>query len=349
MTSMLDDLKLIHERDVSDTLGIAERQWRQLEEDFNVGNIPSDIENIVYVGMGGSALAALVSVSWPGYSVPFQLVRGYDIPAYVSDKTLFIACSISGNTEEIISALGEANKNQAKIVIISSGGKLEEIAKDNNFPFVKLPIAEQPRYSVLYNLKALVEILIAAKQADAQKVSEDIKQGAKFLESVSKRWQATVPTKDNLAKQVALEAAGKSAVIYAGPLLSPAAYKWKIDFNENAKQIAWWNQYPEFDHNEFIGWTEQPPIKPYLVVDLRSNLEHPRIQRRFELTTKLLSGKRPEPVVINAEGNNILEQLLFASILGDFVTLYSGILAGLNPEPVDLVEKFKKELADNDR
>ena len=346
MTSMLDDLKLIHERDVSDTLGIAERQWRQLEEEFNVGDIPSDIENIVYAGMGGSALAALVSVSWPGYSVPFQLVRCYDIPAYVSERTLFIGCSISGNTEEIISALEEANKNKAKIVVIASGGKLEEIAKEHNYPFVKLPIAEQPRYAVLYNLKALVEILIAAKQADAQKVLSDIKQAAKFLETVSKRWQATVPTKDNLAKQVAL---GKSAVIYAGPLLSPAAYKWKIDFNENAKQVAWWNQYPEFNHNEFIGWSEQPPIKPYLVVDLRSNLEHPRIQRRFELTAKLLSGKRPEPVVINAEGNNILEQLLFTSILGDFVTLYSGILAGLNPAPVGLVEKFKKELADNSR
>ncbi len=347
MTSMLDDLKLIHERDVSDTLGIAERQWQQLNEVFDIGDIPSDFENIVYSGMGGSALAALISVSWPGYHIPFQIVRGYDIPAYVSDKTLFIASSYSGNTEETVNALNEASKKQAKIVVIGGGGKLEEIARSNNYPFVRIPKAEQPRYAVLYNLKALADILVKTGQLDVQKVSGELKQAAEFLEGISKRWQATVPTTDNLAKQIALEAAGKSVVIYAGPLLAPAAYKWKIGFNENAKQIAWWNQYPEFNHNEFIGWSEQPPIKPYLVVDLRSNLEHPRIQKRFELSAKLLSGKRPEPVVINAEGSNILEQLLFASTLGDFTSLYSGILAGLNPAPVDLVEKFKKELADN--
>ena len=342
---MLDDLKLIHERDTNDTLGIAERQWQQLDYKYEINVSGQGIENIVFSGMGGSSLSALVSLSWPGYTVPFEIVRNYDIPDYVSNKTLFIASSYSGNTEETLSALDQAIAKKARIVVITGGGKLADIAKDKNFPVAILPKAEQPRYAVFYSLKALVDILSSAGLVDKQKVKTELDSASKFLSSVSSRWQATVPTDNNLAKQIALEAVGKSVVIYAGPKFMPVAYKWKISFNENAKQIAWWNQYPEFNHNEFIGWSEQPTIKPYLVIDLRSNLEHPRIQKRFELSSKLLSGKRPDPTIISPEGSNILEQMLYCIMLGDFTTLYTAILNGLNPAPVDLVEKLKKELA----
>ncbi|HET9173958.1 MAG TPA: SIS domain-containing protein, partial [Candidatus Saccharimonadales bacterium] len=126
----------------------------------------------------------------------------------------------------------------------------------------------------------------------------------------------------------------------------PAAYKWKISFNENGKHVAWWNQYPEFNHNEFMGWTEQPVDKPYTVIDLRSSLEHPRIQKRFEVSERLLSGRRPAPIVVNAEGNTLLEQLLWVITLGDFTTIYTALASGINPAPVDLIEKFKKSLDD---
>ena len=121
----------------------------------------------------------------------------------------------------------------------------------------------------------------------------------------------------------------------------PAAYKWKISFNENGKHVAWYGIYSEFNHNEFIGWSKQPVDKPYCVIDLRSELEHPRIQKRFVLSERLLSGLRPEPVVVEAKGNNKLEQLLYCVLLGDFVSLYTAIAGEINPEPVDLVEKFK--------
>ena len=137
---------------------------------------------------------------------------------------------------------------------------------------------------------------------------------------------------------------GKSTVIYAGPKLAPAAYKWKISFNENAKAIAWWNVYPEFNHNEFLGWTKQPEHKPYTVIDLRSSLEHPQVQKRFEVSSRLLSGVRPEPIVVTAVGETLLDQLLSVIALGDFVSLYQGILAGINPTPVELIEKLKTEL-----
>lgn len=341
---MLDDLKLIHERDAQDALGIAERQWQQLSYEFEVYQDQVEVDNIVYAGMGGSALAALVSQSWPGYKKPFEVVRGYDIPAYVSERTYFIAASYSGNTEETISAIEQAAAKGAKIAVIAGGGKLADIAQEKNYPLALLPKAEQPRYAVLYNLKALLTLLEQANLLASEGINEQLSQAADFLKRSVEPWVPTVPTADNRAKQIALDTIGKSAVIYAGPKLAPAAYKWKISFNENAKHVAWWNQYPEFNHNEFMGWTEQPVDKPYTVIDLRSNLEHPRVQKRFEVSERMLSGRRPAPIVINAEGETLLEQLLWIITLGDFATIYTAIANGINPVPVDLIEKFKKSL-----
>jgi glucose/mannose-6-phosphate isomerase len=340
---MLDDLKMIHERDAADTLGIAERQWQQLGYNFETSQQPVEADNIVYAGMGGSALAAVLSVSWPGYRVPFQVVRDYDIPAYVSEKTYFIAASYSGNTEETISAIEQAEAKGAKIAVIAGGGKLADLARDKGYPLAILPKAEQPRYAVFYNLKALLVLLEKAGLLEGKFIQE-LEGSADFLKAAVAPWISTVPTDKNQAKQIAQEVIGKSAVIYGGPKFAPAAYKWKISFNENAKQVAWTNQYPEFNHNEFMGWTKQPVQKPYAVIDLRSNLEHPRIQKRFEVSERLLSGMRPAPIVVQAQGETLLQQLLWTIALGDFVTIYTALLNGLNPAPVDLIEKFKKSL-----
>lgn len=344
---MLDDLKYIHDHDSVDTLGIAERQWQQLLKEFEAPAWSSTepIVNIVFAGMGGSALAAVVSRSWPTVDLPFEVVRDYDLPSYVGVNSLVIVSSYSGNTEETLNALTEAEAKGAQIAVITGGGKLAEIAKTKNYPVVILPDAGQPRYAVLYSVKALLVILRAANvlpQADAR--FAELTQAAEFLKQSAQAWIATVPAANNRAKQIAQEIMGKSLVVYAGPKLFPAAYKWKISANENAKHIAWVNQYPEFNHNEFIGWTKQPVDKPYAVVDLRSQLEHPRIQKRFEVSERLLSGSRPAPIVVDVQGETLLEQLLWAIALGDFVTLYLALLSGLDPAPVDLIEKFKQSL-----
>lgn len=341
---MLDDLKYIHQRDGQDALGIAERQARQLEHEFETPKIEGQFENIVFAAMGGSALPAILSRTWPGYNLPFEVCRQYHVPAYVGPKTLFVASSYSGNTEETLSALSEAEDKGAVIAIIAGGGKLEEIATEKNYHFLKIPKAEQPRYAVFYMLGAHMAILEEAGLLNEQDTPRQLTQTSDFLKESVKGWVATVPTEKSPAKKLAMEMAGSSPVIYAGPLLAPAAYKWKINFNENAKNVAWWNEYPEFNHNEFIGWSSHPIQKPYKVIDLRSNLEHPRIQQRFELSDKLLSGKRPAAHVVQAQGKNILEQLLWTVAFGDFVTIYLGLLNGVNPAPVELVEKFKKEL-----
>jgi glucose/mannose-6-phosphate isomerase len=340
---MLDDLKFINAKDPADTLGIAERQASQLTYKFAFSQPRVNAANIVYAGMGGSALAAVMSTTWPGYDVPFEVVRGYDIPAYVSNDTYFIAASYSGNTEETLSALAQAEKAGAHIAVIAGGGKLVDIARAKGYPLAILPKAEQPRYAVFYNLRALLELLDAAGQLKPGTIKE-LEASAPHIQKAIRDWLPTVPTSRNQAKQIALECIGRSVVVYGGPKMFPAAYKWKISFNENAKQVAWTGQYPEFNHNEFIGWSKQPVDKPYAVIDLRSKLEHKRIQKRFEVSERLLSGMRPSPIVVNAEGSTVLEHLLWTVALGDFVTLYTALLNGVNPAPVDLVETFKKSL-----
>lgn len=342
---MLDDLKYLHEKDPDDTLGIAERQCGQLLQDFDLSGADfGTVKNIVYGGMGGSALAALFLKTWPLLDRPFELVRDYDIPAYVDSDTLFIASSYSGNTEETLSALSQAEAKGARIAIIASGGKLQEIAAEKKYPFTLIPKAEQPRYAVFSNFKAILAILDKAGVIRLDDLKPDIKKAHDFLQASVRSWTATIPTNHNPAKQLAQELLGTSVVVYAGPKMWPVGYKWKIGVNENAKHIAWFGQLPEFNHNEFIGWSKQPIDKPYSVIDLRSHLEHPRVQKRFVVSERLLSGMRPSPLVVEVQGDTLLEQLVWGVAFGDFVSLYLGILNGVNPAPVELVEKLKKAL-----
>lgn len=341
----LDDLKYIHERDAQDALGVVSKQSQQLTYTYDV-QLPAleGIQNVVLAGMGGSALAASYIHSWPGLKLPFEIVRDYQVPAYVGPQTLFIASSYSGNTEETVSAFEQAQSRGAKIVVTAGGGKLEQLANAQRFPLFVMPKAEQPRYAVWYNFVALIAIFKAYNLLASDNVDEELAAAAQFLDQSVPAWAPTVPTASNPAKQLAQELMGKSVVIYAGPKLAPAAYKWKISCNENAKNVAWWNQYSEFNHNEFIGWTSHPTQKPYAIIDLRSPLEGDRINKRFEVSDQLLSGQRPAAEVVQAQGQTLFQQLVWTSVYGDFVTIYLALLNGLNPAPVDLVEKLKTML-----
>ena len=341
---MLDDLKYVHQRDKSDALGVAEKQWQQLQQDYQVNFEPKQqIQNLLVAGMGGSALAATYLKSWPGVSVPFEVVRDYDIPEYVNGSTLFIASSYSGNTEETLNALNQAEQKGAQIVVLSAGGKLAEIANQKGYPLYRLPSDFQPRMAVFYNFSALIQILVSAGLTDAKNL-EELKKAGEFLKQKGVSWRPDMATDKNLAKQIALELVGKSPVIYGGSKMFPVAYKWKINMNENAKNVAWCNQFPEFNHNEFLGWSSHPLDKPYKPVFLQSKFDHAQVTKRFEVTKKLLSGRMPEPIIVNAEGETILEQLVWAIALGDFVSLYLAFLNNLDPTPVELIERLKKEL-----
>lgn len=341
---MLDDLKSIHEKDPQDALGVVEKQWQQVQHTFNVSfQSTGEIRNVVLSGMGGSALPGVFLTSWPGLNVPFEISRNYSLPHYVNEKSLVIASSYSGNTEESLSALEDAELLGAQIVVIAAAGKLLEIAKTKKYPLFQIPAGVQPRMTSLYFLTAFIELLepLGIVEKGAKQELEDV---GEWLKAHIAGWRADIPTAKNNPKQIAKELMGKSVIVYSGPKLFPAANKFKICLNENAKNLAWVNQYPEFSHNEFIGWSSHPVQKPFAVVEIRSSLEHPRIQKRFEVSERLLSGKRPAPIVIIPEGETLLQQMLWTSVHDDFASIYLAFLNGVNPTPVDLVEKFKTEL-----
>ena len=347
MSSTLDNTNILMEKDPAGALKVAAEQYSQAEFEATVWHKEHDdraIKQVVVTGMGGSALAALVAKVWlkDDLNIPFEIVRGYDLPAYVSPDTLVIASSYSGNTEETVSALGQAKERGAQIGVIASGGRLIEIANEQTIAHVSLPSGLQPRMAVIYNLRALIALF--ENFGLVQGKLDEIQAQAEWLKNESAAWVGGVPTEQNLAKQLAEEAVGKTPVFYGGALTAPVAYKWKISWNENAKNVAFWNEYPEFNHNEFLGWTSHPVEKPFVIFDIMSPLEHPQIKKRFEISDRLLSGQRPKAHVLEVKGDTLIAQLLWSSILADFASIYVAILNGVDPTPVELIEKFKKEL-----
>ncbi|TXG76566.1 bifunctional phosphoglucose/phosphomannose isomerase [Patescibacteria group bacterium] len=341
---MLDDLKYIHQKDKSDALGFVAKQPGQLTHTFGVSGVATKPKQVVFSGMGGSSLVAELAMTWPKLSVPFVISKSYDLPSFVGKDTLVICASYSGHTEETLASLDLALEVGANVAVIAHGGVLLERAEEHNLPVAVLPECPQPRTGIFYAYRALVEILIAAELVEASML-EELTGLVDSLQAACDQWLPEIPQDKNYAKQLALESMGKSMIVFAGPQMYPAAYKWKIDANENAKNTAWSNVLPEFNHNEMIGWSSHPEDKPFAVFDLLSSFEHERVLKRFQVTDRLLSGKRPKAHVVQAQGDSPLEHLLYLVLLGDFVTTYLAMLNGVDPTPVALVEKFKKELA----
>lgn len=353
MDDILDNANSISQKDPGGALAIVASQYEQAAYEAVVENSENDgrpIEGIVVAGMGGSALAALMAKTLlkDELAVPFEIIRGYDLPAYVNRGTLVVASSFSGNTEETLSALGQAQERGSQISIIASGGTLTDVANNSGIAHVTIPGGMQPRMATIYNLHALFALLEAFGLIDAS-WAQRLRGLSDWLQAETAKWTPDVPTADNYAKQLAQQSVGKTPVFYGGALTAPLAYKYKISWNETAKNTAFYNEYPEFNHNEFMGWTSHPVEKPFAVFDIISTLERPRILQRFELSDRLLSGMRPHAKSIELQGETLLAQLLWGAILADFASTYTGILNGVDPAPVLLIEKLKQELADNPR
>lgn len=346
---MLDDLNILSQRDPEDALGVAASLYKQVGYAGELVDAEHDgrpLTNVIVTGMGGSALAADFAKVLLGQSltIPFEVVKGYALPASAARNTLVIASSHSGNTEETIECMTEAINRGCQLAAIATGGKIKELAAGHRIMFGAIPHDTQPRMGMIYNLRVLLRILMAYGLIKDDLYTEMTK-SVDWLQAESELWAKDVPTERNYAKQLALISVGKTPIFYGGNLMAPVAYKWKISWNENAKNVAFWNYLPEFNHNEFLGWTSHPVEKPFAVFDLVSELEHPRVLKRFALSDRLLSGKRPKSTVVPLQGGTLLQQMLWGCILADFASIYVGILNGVDPTKVELIEKFKAELA----
>lgn len=344
---MLDNLSVMKQRDTKDALGLAAQEPQQLIKPLELENIPPKlprITNIVIAGMGGSALAAEVARDWLDLTIPLAVVKDYHLPNWVNKQTLVIVCSFSGNTEETLSAFEDAKARKSPVVTAASKGALMDAALKEKLPFVHLEYdGTTPRMFVLHNLRAFLEIFAAYGIVDAA-VPKELTVAGKSLKKLDEQWGPKVPFEQNQAKQLAWRCAGKIPVFYAGARFRSIAYKWKISINESSKNIAFNGELPEFNHNEFQGWSSHPIEKPFAVFDIRTSYDHERVTKRFEISDRLLSGMRPKATVLQLEGETMIEQMAWGIILADYVSTYLGILNGVDPAPVPLIEKLKDEL-----
>ena len=344
---MLDDVNIIRQRDPSGALGAVGTMPQQAVFDahFEGEVVERPISSVVIAGMGGSALAADMIKVLVGdeLRLPLEVVKGYRLPSHVDSSTIVVAISHSGNTEETLECYRQARVRGAVVGVLGTGGELIRLAEQDNVLRVCVPGGVQPRMSTVYHLRALLKIL-QQYNLISSRVYGQIADAAGWLGDWLNEWAAERSEEHNYAKQLAQKTVGKTAVFYGGELTGPIAYKWKISWNETAKNVAFCSQYPEFNHNEFIGWSSHPIDKPFAIFDLQSSFEQPRIAERMELSDRMLSGMRPKANQVSLVGDNLVQQFLWGIALADMTSIYGAILNGVDPTAVDLIEKFKHSL-----
>jgi len=304
---------------------------------------PADYDLVIILGMGGSAIGGeLISACFGNdLKIPLFVVRDYDIPSFVSKKTLVIAVSYSGNTEEILSAYRRAREKGASIVSFSSGGKIKKEADDAGHPHLVLPSGFAPRAAIAYTF--LPPLLLLAKLGIIPDIIPDIEEACSILDELFIEWSPELPTENNLPKKVAGEIWGKIPLIYGSGPWASVAYRWKCQINENAKLHAFSHSLPEMNHNEIMGWA-QPAIdyEKFAPVLLRGT-ENPRNALRAELLKNYLPQK-VKLLEFKGKGKSILAQVFSLVYLGDLVSVLA-IKGKVDPLPVLLIENLKKELA----
>lgn len=349
----LDNLSLFEKVDPKDMLRrIAELPW-QCRDAWNrimALELPDDewaIRNIVVLGIGGSAIGGdlLRTLVAPECPVPIVVNRDYTLPAFVGPETLAIVSSYSGNTEETLTTFDLARRVDAKLVAFATGGQVAARARQWGVPLFSYDYKSQPRAALGYSLIPLLGLLVklglvADRTAD---VEETI--------AVMENWQAeireTVPFGQNAAKQLASRLHGHLPIVYGGGYLSEVARRWKGQFNENAKHWGIFEQMPELNHNAVVGYDWPADLADkVIVVMLRSALDHPRNQVRFEVIAEILTQKGVNFENVHARGKRPLAQLLSAIHFGDYVSYYLAMLNEADPTPVETIAYLKGRLAE---
>lgn len=346
---MLSDIKKYDKEHIFDTINSQPGQLRQNYGDTMRQDITSNegvgITSIVIAGMGGSALAGSIIKNWlfERLKVPFEQVRGTTLPGYADNHTLAIISSYSGNTAETLQAYSDARKNNCQVICVTAGGKLLEQANKDGVTVLELPKVSEPRLAVFASLKAATCALEDMQLVESIDLRRELEDAADFLDTqkvaFTPEWK-----EHNIAQEIAQHLTGKQVVIYASPLMAAASYKFKIDINENAKQMAHSNVFSELNHNEMQGWMF-PDHKDIASVVLASSFDSLDIAKRIETTKDVLQNHGFAPRIITASGQNHIQQLLYTILLGDYVSAYLAIMNKVDPTPVELVEDFKKKLS----
>jgi glucose/mannose-6-phosphate isomerase len=349
----LDKPHLFREADPQDMLArISElpQQCRDAWANAQSLQLPDEYRQagaVVILGMGGSAISGdllrtLLAGECP---VPITVNRDYTVPAFVNERTLAIASSYSGNTEETLTAFEAARQAGAMLLVIATGGKLATRAHKLNVPLLTFNYRAQPRAALGHSIVALIGIvcrlgLVSDKAAD-------LDEAVAVIESWQREINEAVPLAENAAKKLAVKLHEHLAVVYGAGHLSEVARRWKGQFNENAKAWAFFEHLPEMNHNALAG-TEFPAdlAEKIAAIMLTSPLDHPRTRVRFQITQKVLSQRGVSCEGVEARGSSRLAQMLSTVHFGDYVSFYLAMLYGVDPTSLEAVDYLKQCLAE---
>jgi glucose/mannose-6-phosphate isomerase len=342
--------ELVSRHDPQNQFEVLVNSYQQIEyvknnkSDLSTINI-DEVSNLIITGLGGSAIGGdiLINLFKDEWEIPAAVNRNYSLPAYADKKTLVIVSSYSGNTEETISAVKDALNKGCQIICITTGGELEYIATENNLPLFKLQKGFQPRYGLWINFFTLINIAQILNLIPNQ--AELIDSSIKLLFEKGKEFG----NENNKAFRIAEELVGFIPVIYSVSDSTDAAGKrFKCQINENSKLHAFYNVFPELNHNEIIGWEtfneNQFNCKTIIINDKDYN---ERIKRRTDITAELIKKSGSEIIVLESEESNQKIRLIDILYLGDWISYYLALVRGFDPSEIDNINYLKDRLAEN--
>jgi glucose/mannose-6-phosphate isomerase len=291
-------------------------------------------------GMGGSGIGADLATAAIGRRArhPITTVRGYELPPWVGEDSAVLCSSHSGNTEETVSCYEAAGEVGARRIVVTTGGKLAEAARADGVPVIGVPSGMLPRAAVGY--MAVCSAEVASLCGAAPSLRPEIEAAAQLQRDLTDLWGPDAP-EDSLAKSLARTLQGSISVIYGAGETAAAARRWKCQINENAKLHAFFAELPEADHNEICGWASGAPLS---VVFLDDSTLHPRLRLRIQLTAKIARDGAKAVEIVDALGDTAFERVMSLVFLGDLVSVYLAALAGTDPTPIEVLERFKVEL-----
>jgi len=305
-----------------------------------------DYRNIVVSGLGGSAIGGdiLRSYALDRCQVPVLVNRDYVLPAFVNELSLVLAVSYSGNTEETLSAYQQAQQRGADIIVVSSGGKLSELARNDGFLVVEVPGGMSPRAASGYLFCPLALIL---EKMDLLKGARlDLQETWQVLKELREEINPAVAEEHNFARQLARKMKDRIPVIWGSSAHSDiAAMRWKAQINENAKAPAYYNAFPELDHNELVGF-EAPDelLSRLLVIIMCDPDDHEQVKKRIRITGDIIREKVAGVIEIKTRGSSWLAKLYSLIYTGDYASFYLALEYGINPTPVKAIDYLKAEL-----
>jgi glucose/mannose-6-phosphate isomerase len=315
----------------------------QLEDACSIGekvqfSIPKKkINNVLILGVGGSGIGGTIVAknALLGADLPVMTCNDYHIPYYVNDKTLVIACSYSGNTEEILTALKKCQEKGSEIAAVTSGGELKKICEENNYNHILIPGGNPPRTCLGYSLTEQLFILVKYNILP-QSAIEDLKSAIDLLKE-------NIFNIQKEAECVAENLFGKLPVIYGTDKFEPVSIRFRQQLNENSKELCWHQKFPELNHNEIVGWASGN--SDLAVVIFRNNDDYYRTQERMEFMKKVILDKGSSVTEIHSKGTSFIEKALYLIHLTDWTTFYIAEKKQIDPIEIKVIDALKNHLS----